>query len=54
MKNIYTFRGQKCKNRLPEPKNEIMMIGNFTCSKKKYTFGGQTGENRPPQPKNGF
>jgi hypothetical protein len=65
MKKIYTFRGQKGKNRPPEPKNgiwdpklvwscDISIDREFYMEQEKYTFGGQKSENRPPQPKNGI
>jgi hypothetical protein len=64
MKKIYTFMGQKGKNRPPEPKTEFgaqnkygrviyPSIWNFTLSKKKYTFGGQKGKNMVSDPENG-
>jgi hypothetical protein len=63
MKKIYTFKGQKGKNRPPKPEYGLQnqydrvtypSIGNFTWSKKKYTFGGKKSENKPSEPKNGI
>jgi hypothetical protein len=60
MKKKCSFRGQKGKNRLPEPKNGILgpnvrviypSFGYFIWSKKNYTFRGQKGKNKPSEPK---
>jgi hypothetical protein len=58
MKKIYTFIGQKGKNRPPEPKIQNQygrviypLIGNFIWMKKIYTFIGRKGKNRPPKSK---
>jgi hypothetical protein len=58
VKKIFTFRGQKGKNRPPEPKNGIW-VPKLVCScdisidlkfyidEEEYTFGGQKGEYKP-------